>query len=415
MLYSIFKFDNSLLNGVKSSLPLNFSRSNKNYMFAFISNHLIYYPTPISLTYVWSFGFLAGVCLLTQMISGIFLAMHYTPHVDLAFSSVEYIMRDVPNGWFLRYVHANGASMFFIVVYSHIFRGLYYGSYMRPRKLLWCSGVILFVLMMATAFTGYVLPWGQMSFWGAMVMKSMFTVILVAGKFLVGLFFILRLSFLLGLMFYVFFSATTFLRMAKKWSFKTSLAFHCQQMGVIFWALCYCLFSSSHEVTLCMPGGEQSLDFHPAISMDPYAKERLVPLVGRIDGNFTMHVDKRSGEECLLINDFDKFEQLCNSLYSKKAQNLYSPQQYQVHKVWVSCLEVWDTKPQEYLDRRPFSDFNKGTIQDIQAKNYPHVRSLRSIRLAVEHIANSGRSAIAVEGKGGERDVFSVVPRYRIH
>jgi quinol-cytochrome oxidoreductase complex cytochrome b subunit len=119
------------------------------------------------------------------MVSGIFLAMHYTPHVDLAFSSVEYIMRDVPNGWLLRYVHANGASMFFIVVYCHIFRGLYYGSYMKPREFLWCSGVILFVLMMATAFTGYVLPWGQMSFWGATVITSMFTVIPVAGKAIV--------------------------------------------------------------------------------------------------------------------------------------------------------------------------------------------------------------------------------------
>jgi len=116
---------------------------------------------------------------------GSFLAMHYTPHVDLAFSSVEYIMRDVPNGWFLRYVHANGASMFFIVVYSHIFRGLYYGSYMKPRELLWCSGVILFVLMMATAFTGYVLPWGQMSFWGATVITNMFTVIPIAGQSIV--------------------------------------------------------------------------------------------------------------------------------------------------------------------------------------------------------------------------------------
>ena len=94
-------------------------------------------------------------------------------------------MRDVPNGWFLRYVHANGASMFFIVVYSHIFRGLYYGSYMKPREILWCSGVILLVLMMATAFTGYVLPWGQMSFWGATVITSMFTVIPVAGKAIV--------------------------------------------------------------------------------------------------------------------------------------------------------------------------------------------------------------------------------------
>ena len=180
------KFDsNVMLKNIKSFTPLNMKRSNNSYLFSFIATHLIHYPTPITLTYAWSFGFLAGMCLVSQMISGIFLAMHYTPHVDLAFSSVEYIMRDVPNGWLLRYIHANGASMFFIVVYSHIFRGLYYGSYMKPRELLWCSGVLLFVLMMATAFTGYVLPWGQMSFWGATVITSMFTVIPIAGKAIV--------------------------------------------------------------------------------------------------------------------------------------------------------------------------------------------------------------------------------------
>lgn len=108
--------------------------------------------------------------------------MHYTPHIDLAFDSVEYIMRDVKNGWLLRYIHANGASMFFIVVYCHMGRGLYYGSYMFPRKTLWCSGVVIFLLMMATAFTGYVLPWGQMSFWGATVITNMVTIIPVAGK-----------------------------------------------------------------------------------------------------------------------------------------------------------------------------------------------------------------------------------------
>lgn len=166
----------------KRLFPINWKRLNKNYLLALLSNHLIYYPTPISLTYAWSFGALAGICLVIQMLSGIFLAMHYTPHIDLAFSSVEYIMRDVPNGWFLRYVHANGASMFFIVVYFHIFRGLYYGSYMTPRELLWCSGVILFILMMGTAFTGYVLPWGQMSFWGATVITSMVTVIPIVGQ-----------------------------------------------------------------------------------------------------------------------------------------------------------------------------------------------------------------------------------------
>jgi ubiquinol-cytochrome c reductase cytochrome b subunit len=107
--------------------------------------------------------------------------MHYTPHIDLAFSSVEHIMRDVNNGWLIRYMHANGASMFFIVIYSHIFRGLYYGSYMYPREYLWCSGVLIFILMMATAFMGYVLPWGQMSFWGATVITNLFSAIPLVG------------------------------------------------------------------------------------------------------------------------------------------------------------------------------------------------------------------------------------------
>ena len=130
---------------------------------------------------MWSFGSAAGLCLVIQIITGIFLAMHYTPHIDLAFNSVEHIMRDVNNGWLIRYMHANGASMFFIVVYSHIFRGLYYGSYIYPRGLLWCSGVIIFLLMMATGFMGYVLPWGQMSFWGATVITNLFSAIPYAG------------------------------------------------------------------------------------------------------------------------------------------------------------------------------------------------------------------------------------------
>jgi quinol-cytochrome oxidoreductase complex cytochrome b subunit len=170
------------INRAKSLLPLNMTRINKNYLFGFLDSHIIHYPSPITLTYAWSFGSLAGICLVIQMLSGIFLAMHYTPHIDLAFSSVEYIMRDINNGWLIRYIHANGASMFFITVYSHICRGLYYGSYMKPRELLWCSGVILFFLMMGTAFTGYVLPWGQMSFWGATVITSMVTAIPIAGK-----------------------------------------------------------------------------------------------------------------------------------------------------------------------------------------------------------------------------------------
>jgi ubiquinol-cytochrome c reductase cytochrome b subunit len=160
-------------------------RWNKNFLLGFLDSHLIHYPTPINLTYAWSFGATAGICLIIQIISGIFLAMHYTPNIDLAFSSVEYIMRDVPGGWLIRYIHANGASMFFIVVYGHIFRGLYYGSYMQPRQLLWCSGVLLFILMMATAFIGYVLPWGQMSFWGATVITKMFTAIPGIGEPLV--------------------------------------------------------------------------------------------------------------------------------------------------------------------------------------------------------------------------------------
>jgi ubiquinol-cytochrome c reductase cytochrome b subunit len=125
-----------------------------------INDHLIDYPTPSNLNYMWSFGSLAGLSLMLQIGTGIFLAMHYTPHVDLAFLSVEHIMRDVEGGWLLRYMHANGASMFFIVVYLHIFRNLYYGSYSSPRELVWCVGVVILLLMILTAFIGYVLPWG---------------------------------------------------------------------------------------------------------------------------------------------------------------------------------------------------------------------------------------------------------------
>jgi len=156
-------------------------RWNKNPILSFVDSHIIDYPTPINLNYMWSFGSVAGMCLVIQIITGIFLAMHYTPHVDLAFNSVEHIMRDVNNGWLLRYLHANGASMFFIVVYSHMFRGLYFGSYMYPRGSLWASGVIIFLLMMATAFMGYVLPWGQMSFWGATVITNLFSAIPLVG------------------------------------------------------------------------------------------------------------------------------------------------------------------------------------------------------------------------------------------
>ncbi|MBP6818041.1 MAG: cytochrome b/b6 [Ferrovibrio sp.] len=140
------------------------------------------YPTPKNLNYWWNFGSLAGLCLVVQIITGIVLVMHYTPHTSMAFDSVEHIMRDVNYGWLLRYIHANGASMFFIVVYIHIFRGLYFGSYKSPREILWFLGVIILLLMMATAFMGYVLPWGQMSFWGATVITNLFSALPGVGE-----------------------------------------------------------------------------------------------------------------------------------------------------------------------------------------------------------------------------------------
>jgi ubiquinol-cytochrome c reductase cytochrome b/c1 subunit len=143
------------------------------------------YPTPRNLNYFWTFGGILTVMLVVQIISGIVLAMHYTPHATMAFSSVEHIMRDVNYGWLMRYLHANGASMFFIAVYIHMFRGLYYGSYKEPREVLWILGVIIFLLMMATAFMGYVLPWGQMSFWGATVITNLFSAIPVVGETIV--------------------------------------------------------------------------------------------------------------------------------------------------------------------------------------------------------------------------------------
>ncbi len=140
------------------------------------------YPTPKNLNYWWTFGGILAFCLVTQIITGIILAMHYTPHVDFAFNSVEHIMRDVNYGWLIRYIHANGASMFFLAVYIHIFRGLYYGSYKAPREVLWILGVIIYILMMAAAFMGYVLPWGQMSLWGATVITNLFGAIPVVGE-----------------------------------------------------------------------------------------------------------------------------------------------------------------------------------------------------------------------------------------
>jgi quinol-cytochrome oxidoreductase complex cytochrome b subunit len=146
----------------------------------------IIYPAPINLTGLWNFGIYALVCLAIQIITGIALAMHYAPNIDLAFLSVEHIMRDVNFGWLLRYTHATGASMFFLVVYIHSFRGIYYGSFMYPKQALWSVGVCLLFLMIITAFFGYVLPWGQMSFWGATVITNLFSAIPFVGNNIVS-------------------------------------------------------------------------------------------------------------------------------------------------------------------------------------------------------------------------------------
>nr|YP_010199517.1 apocytochrome b [Gracilaria baiana]UAD89375.1 apocytochrome b [Gracilaria baiana] len=157
----------------------------KRPLISIVNNHLIDYPTPINIHYAWNFGFLASICLIIQIITGIFLAMHYTPHVELAFASVEHIMRDVNYGWLLRYIHSNGASMFFIVVYVHIFRGLYFSSYAKPRHWVWVIGVVIFLLMIITAFIGYVLPWGQMSLWGATVITNLVSAVPLIGDSIV--------------------------------------------------------------------------------------------------------------------------------------------------------------------------------------------------------------------------------------
>ncbi|MHB1218988.1 MAG: cytochrome b [Alphaproteobacteria bacterium] len=148
----------------------------------FMQHELHEYPTPKNLNYWWNFGSLAGICLVIMIATGGVLAMQYTPHVSLAFLSVERIMRDVNYGWLLRYLHMNGASMFFLVVYIHVFRGLYYGSYKSPREVLWWLGLIILLLMMATAFMGYVLPWGQMSFWAATVITNLFSAFPLVGE-----------------------------------------------------------------------------------------------------------------------------------------------------------------------------------------------------------------------------------------
>ena len=139
-------------------------------------------PTPKNLNWMWIWGIVLTFCLVMQIITGIVLVMHYTPHVDMAFASVEHIMRNVNGGWAIRYIHQNGASLFFIAVYLHIFRGLYYGSYKAPREITWIIGMLIYLLMMGTAFMGYVLPWGQMSFWGATVITGLFGAIPFVGE-----------------------------------------------------------------------------------------------------------------------------------------------------------------------------------------------------------------------------------------
>ncbi len=167
------KIKNNVLNWIDTRLPI-FTALNE----AVGTEH----PTPKNLNYWWNFGSLAGITLVIMIITGIALAMSYTAHTDHAFDSVERIMRDVNSGWLIRYIHMNGASFFFIVVYIHMARGLYYGSYKAPRELLWILGAIIYLLMMATAFLGYTLPWGQMSFWGATVITNLFSAIPLIGE-----------------------------------------------------------------------------------------------------------------------------------------------------------------------------------------------------------------------------------------
>ncbi len=150
-----------------------------------VKAQLLDFPTPRNLNYWWTFGGILALMLSMQIITGIVLVMHYTPHTSMAFDSVEHIMRDVNYGWLLRYLHANGASMFFLAVYIHMFRGMYYGSYKAPREVLWMIGALIYVVMMATGFMGYVLPWGQMSFWAAKVITNLFGALPFIGEPLV--------------------------------------------------------------------------------------------------------------------------------------------------------------------------------------------------------------------------------------
>ena len=166
------KYKNAFLNWIEFRLPI----------ISYIEKEYGDYPMPKNANYFWSFGALATILLVVLIVSGIFLAFHYTPHTEMAFDSVERIMRDVNYGWLMRYIHSNGASFFFIVIYIHILRGMYYGSYKYPRELNWLFGVFIYVLMMITAFVGYTLPWGQMSYWAATVITNLFSAIPIFGE-----------------------------------------------------------------------------------------------------------------------------------------------------------------------------------------------------------------------------------------
>jgi len=168
-------YSNPVIRWVDDRLPV----------FSFMDHEYNKFPMPKNLNYWWNFGALASIVLVVMVVTGIVLAMHYTPHSTMAFDSIERIMRDVNYGWLIRYIHSNGGSMFFLVVYIHMFRGIYYGSYKAPRELLWMIGVVILLLMMMTAFMGYVLPWGQMSFWAAKVITNLFSAIPFIGESLV--------------------------------------------------------------------------------------------------------------------------------------------------------------------------------------------------------------------------------------
>ena len=170
--HSTYQPQNAFMKWMEARLPI----------VGLVHSSFIAYPTPRNLNYWWTFGGILSLMLGAQIVTGIVLVMHYTPHETMAFISVEHIMRDVNYGWLLRYLHSNGASMFFIAVYVHMFRGMYYGSYKAPREVLWMIGVLIYLVMMATAFMGYVLPWGQMSFWGAKVITNLFSAIPFVGE-----------------------------------------------------------------------------------------------------------------------------------------------------------------------------------------------------------------------------------------